>query len=166
MGDVLKCKFCDEVATVHLTQIINNKIHKVDLCETCAQQKGVSDPEGFSLAEMLMQSNAAMGSDEQQLQCPACGCRTSDFRRTGCMGCAECYIAFEPSLEPILEDMHSGLKHTGKVPSHALNLQSYHTRLHNLKSALVRAIEDEAYEEAAKYRDEIHALETQASEPT
>lgn len=164
MGDALKCKFCNEVATVHLTQIINNKIHKVDLCESCAQQKGVSDPEGYSLAEMLMQSNAELGRDEQQLECPACGCRTSDFRRTGRMGCAECYTAFEPLLEPILEDMHSGLRHTGKVPSNALKHQSYHTQLHNLKLALASAIENEAYEQAAEYRDQILALETQTSD--
>jgi len=34
-------------STVHLTQIVNNKIHKVDLCEECAQAKGVTDPERF-----------------------------------------------------------------------------------------------------------------------
>lgn len=161
MGDALKCKFCDEIATVHLTQIINNKIHKVDLCENCAQQKGVSDSEGYSLAEMLMQSSIAIDSDQEEIQCTACGCRTSDFRRTGRMGCSECYTAFEPLLEPILEDMHSGLRHIGKVPAFAPNRQSHHTQLSSLKASLASAIEAEAYEEAAQFRDKIQALEAE-----
>ncbi|CAI8258401.1 MAG: Protein-arginine kinase activator protein [Opitutia bacterium UBA7350] len=161
MGNVLKCKFCDEVATVHLTQIINNKIHKVDLCENCAQNKGVSDSEGYSLAEMLMQTNIPADQDELQAQCQSCGYGTSDFRRTGRMGCSECYTTFEPLLEPILEDMHSGLKHIGKVPAFALNRQSFLTQMNNLKVSLARAIESEAYEEAAQYRDKIQALESE-----
>ncbi len=164
MSDYLKCKFCGEAATVHLTQIINNKIQKVDLCENCAQQKGVSDPEGYSLAEMLVQSNAGLEAEEGQLQCSSCGCTTGDFRRTGRMGCADCYIAFEPLLEPILEDMHIGLNHVGKVPVHALSRQSHNAQLHNLKTALTRAVEEEAYEKAAQYRDQIQALEESFNE--
>jgi protein arginine kinase activator len=165
MDDCLKCKFCGKVATVHLTQIINNKIQKVDLCEECAQQKGVSDPEGYSLADMLVQSNAGLEGEEGQLQCATCGCTTADFRRTGRMGCADCYIAFEPLLEPILEDMHAGLSHTGKVPVHALSRQSQSAQLHSLKGALTRAIEKEAYEEAAQYRDQIQALQENIDKP-
>ena len=53
MANPLKCDLCSKPATVHLTQIVNNKVHKVDLCETCAQAKGVTDPSGFSLADLL-----------------------------------------------------------------------------------------------------------------
>jgi protein arginine kinase activator len=163
MGNELTCKFCEKVATVHLTQIINNKIHKVDLCESCAQQKGVSDPEGYSLAEMLLQSNLEAGKDEKQLHCSACGYTTSDFRRTGRLGCSECYTIFSPLLEPVLEDMHAGLKHVGKVPAHAVNRQSYGLQLQNLKAALAHAIEREEYEQAAQYRDQLKELESQAN---
>ena len=52
MANSLKCDLCSKPATVHLTQIVNNKIHKVDLCEACAQAKGVTDPSGFSLADL------------------------------------------------------------------------------------------------------------------
>ena len=44
MATPLKCDLCSKPATVHLTQIVNNKVHKVDLCEECAQAKGVTDP--------------------------------------------------------------------------------------------------------------------------
>src|SRR6185436_3124282 len=48
---VMVCQFCKQKeATVHLTQIVENEVKKVDLCEACAKEKGVNDPSGFSLA--------------------------------------------------------------------------------------------------------------------
>ena len=57
MANPLKCDLCTKPATVHLTQIVNNKVHKVDLCEACAQAKGVTDPAGFSLADLLVKAS-------------------------------------------------------------------------------------------------------------
>ena len=57
MANPLKCDLCAKPATVHLTQIVSNKVHKVDLCETCAQAKGVTDPSGFSLADLLLKAS-------------------------------------------------------------------------------------------------------------
>jgi protein arginine kinase activator len=49
------CNFCKKnEAKVHLTQIVDNKMQKVDLCEACSKEKGVSDPTGFSLADLLL----------------------------------------------------------------------------------------------------------------
>ena len=51
----MQCQFCNKSpATVHLTQIVEDEMKKLDLCETCAKQKGVTDPTGFSLAELLL----------------------------------------------------------------------------------------------------------------
>ena len=41
-------RFLPRPATVHFTQIDNNKVHNVDLCEDCAKKKGVTNPGGFS----------------------------------------------------------------------------------------------------------------------
>ena len=52
----MRCAICDQrEATVHLTMIEGEKgnIRKMDLCEECAQTKGVNDPTGFSLYELL-----------------------------------------------------------------------------------------------------------------
>ena len=39
------CEVCQtENATVHLTQIINGRMQTFDLCEKCAEEKGVPDP--------------------------------------------------------------------------------------------------------------------------
>lgn len=149
---------------MHLTQIVNNKIHKVDLCETCAQQKGVTDPEGFSLADLLAKTTALTPmADEAQDICPVCGYETADFRRTGRLGCAACFDTFRAQIVPVLEDMHAGTAHKGKVPQLALSRRSAELELKHLKEALTRAVEEEAYEEAAKFRDQIKVIEETAS---
>src|SRR5439155_369788 len=71
------CDICKQnVATVHLTQMVEGKTKKVDLCEACSKEKGVDDPTGFSLADLLLglgaaqeMAQAAAGSD---LKCPSC----------------------------------------------------------------------------------------------
>jgi len=51
----MKCCVCNEkAATVHLTQIVGDKTIKVDVCIDCAARKGLNDPAGFSLADMLL----------------------------------------------------------------------------------------------------------------
>ena len=48
----MQCCICKEKpATVHLTQIVGDKMQKLDLCEECAKTKGINDPTGFSLAD-------------------------------------------------------------------------------------------------------------------
>lgn len=169
MPENLKCSLCSKPATVHLTQIVNNKIVKVDLCEECAQAKGVTDPQGFSLADMLNKTNlveSSSSSSERQLKCDACGMTTADFRRTGRLGCADCYDTFVPLLRPVLEDMHAGIVHKGKIPVLALERQSSAAELQGLENALLRAIEEEAYEDAARFRDQIRALKEATAEET
>ena len=54
------CDICKKnVATVHLTQMVEGKTKKVDLCEACSKDKGVDDPTGFSLADLLLGLGAA-----------------------------------------------------------------------------------------------------------
>ncbi|MGJ8653456.1 MAG: UvrB/UvrC motif-containing protein [Opitutaceae bacterium] len=164
MADHLKCSNCNKEATVHLTQIVNNKIHKVDLCESCAQKKGVTDPQGFSLAELMSKSTFTPESSDAQLVCESCGMETADFRRTGRLGCAACFEVFADLVRPVLEDMHVGITHKGKVPEITLTRLNSRAQLKALKDGLARSIAEEAYEEAAKIRDQIKDMETAVAE--
>lgn len=164
MANNLKCSNCDKEATVHLTQIVNNKIHKVDLCESCAQKKGVTDPEGFSLSDLLSKATMTPDSGDIPLVCPNCGLDTADFRRTGRLGCSACFAVFANLVRPVLEDMHVGVTHKGKVPELAVTRQDSQAKFQTLKDSLANAIAEEAYEEAAKFRDQINELERVAAE--
>jgi protein arginine kinase activator len=71
-------------------------------------------------------------------------------------------------LKPFLEDMHAGTAHKGKIPDVALSRQTSIAKLNSLENALHRAITEEAYEDAARFRDEIQAykehVESQAAQ--
>ena len=149
-----QCSHCTKPATIHLTQIVNNKIHKVDLCEDCPFKKGVTDPEGFSLADFILKPPAELIS-ESLIQCESCGMTPSDFKKTGRFGCPDCYETFSDILEPMLKNMHKDSVHCGKVPAAAIARISRKRRLEQLHSDLKLAIEAENYEEAARIRDLI-----------
>lgn len=156
MPTPLKCDLCSKPATVHLTQIVNNKVHKIDLCEECAQAKGVTDPSGFSLADLLLK--ASLNPEPANLstvRCEQCGFTPNDFKKLGRFGCPACYQTFTALIEPMLDSMHKGTAHTGKVPQKALARRSLHERLSQLETDLTAAIKSERYEDAARCRDEI-----------
>lgn len=157
MANSLKCDLCAKPATVHLTQIVNNKIHKVDLCEACAQAKGVTDPSGFSLADLLLKASLNP-EPRNEVQCESCGFTQQDFKKTGRFGCPACYDAFATTLEPVLDGMHKGVSHVGKSPQKALERRSLHERLSELETELDQAIKTERYEDAARFRDEIQLV--------
>jgi protein arginine kinase activator len=54
--------------------------------------------------------------------------------------------------------MHAGTVHQGKVPEVALSRQTNVAELQGLENAIQRAIDEEAYEDAAKYRDQIKVI--------
>ncbi len=161
MASPLKCDLCDNSATVHLTQIVNNKVHKVDLCEACAQAKGVTDPSGFSLADLLIKASLNPNQDSaahRALRCESCGFTQGDFKKHGRFGCPQCYDTFSDMLQPMLENMHKGPVHVGKVPRRALDRKQLQDRLTKLETELQEAVKAERYEEAARYRDEINEV--------
>lgn len=165
----MECDVCGkDNATIFLTQVIEGKVQKVNLCEVCAAQKGVTDPTGFDLAELLkgMGQESVQTKSSRGLICKACGFSQSDFKKTGRMGCSECYRVFAESLEGLLNAMHKGNSHIGKIP-HYLESQSRQRQLdeiEQLQKRLADSIEKENYEEAARIRDRLRQLEAKAVE--
>ncbi len=159
------CDICKKTeATVHLTQIVEGKILKVDMCEGCSKAKGVQDSAAFSLAELLAGFAPAAQPEEAQaegpgVQCPTCGMTQADFKKLGRFGCADCWVAFEDGLGPLLKAMHKGDRHVGKVPGKAAHTLVINDRIQELSEHLQKAIRGEQYEEAAGIRDEIRTLE-------
>jgi protein arginine kinase activator len=154
------CCICKEKeATVHLTQIAGEKMQKVDLCEDCAKTKGVNDPTGFSLADLLLGLGASQEIEQAGggagLKCAACGFTQADFKKAGRLGCSVCYQTFAEPLVGLLKTMHKGTRHVGKVPEKLRQTRDLTDRLKNLQKKLSKAIEDEDFEEAAILRDEI-----------
>jgi protein arginine kinase activator len=162
------CCICKErEATVHLTQIAGDKMQKVDLCEECAKTKGVNDPTGFSLADLLLGLGASQEMEQSgggvEIKCPRCGFTQADFKKAGRLGCPECYKTFAEGLDGLLKSMHKGVHHVGKVPEALRQTRDLSDRLKVLHKKLTKAVEDENFEQAALLRDEIKHMTAKLS---
>ncbi len=166
----MECNICGKHAKVHLTQLVGGQIKKIALCEDCAKEKGVTDPTGFALAEMLLGKTpgkvvptapAVAGSGRR---CPSCGFTLEDLRRIRRFGCADCYATFRDEVNQMLRGMHKGFKHCGKVPAGLMELHERTQRLEELRGKLDQAITAENYEEAAGLRDEIRQIEVRTAD--
>ena len=167
----MKCDFCPEKATVFLTQLVDNEVKKMCLCESCAEEKGVSDPTGFSLADVLLGGgkvpesgeivNVPEGGGDQA--CPGCGFTLAKFQQVGRLGCSRCYITFHSEIVGRLKGMHKGVKHLGRVPEHLADAHHRQQQLDTLNEQLEDAIKSENYEEAAGLRDRIADIQSGAA---
>ncbi|MDX1950858.1 MAG: UvrB/UvrC motif-containing protein [Verrucomicrobiota bacterium] len=163
------CDLCKQnVATVHLTQMVEGKTKKVDLCEACSKEKGVDDPTGFSLADLLLGLGAAQEIEQSagggELKCPHCGFTQADFKKAGRLGCSECYKIFSEGLESLLKTMHKGTRHVGKVPQSLRQSQDLADKLKALQKKLEKAIAEEDFESAAQIRDELKHVRVKLGE--
>lgn len=157
------CDVCKQAeARVHLTQILEGKKQKMDLCEACSKQKGVDDPTGVNLADLLLGLGAAQEMDQTagELRCPHCGFTQADFKKAGRLGCSHCYDTFAEPLEGLLKTMHKDTRHVGKTPRGKREAQDHLERLKSLQSQLDTAIKAEDFEQAASLRDEIKTVKT------
>ena len=158
----MQCDKCKKnEASVHLTQIVDGKVLKVDLCKSCAGESGVQDTTGFSLADLLVGLGAAdeFKKEGPGARCPACGLTQADFKKTGRLGCATCWETFAPGLATLLKAMHKGDHHIGKVPTRAAHTLVISEKIRQLSAELEKTVHAEKYEEAAVLRDQIRELE-------
>ena len=158
----MQCCICKEKpATVHLTQIEGEKMQKLDLCEECAKSKGINDPTSFAMADLMLGLGASQEIEQTagvELKCPRCGFSQADFKKSGRLGCPECYKTFADGLAGLLKTMHKGTRHVGKAPEALRQSRDLGDRLKLLQKKLAKAIDEENYEAAAALRDEIKAL--------
>jgi len=158
------CENCGEnQAIIHLTKIVDNQMNTFHLCEDCAAAKGLEPGVGAAnlpLADFLAQVGRSGPESAGAGPCPYCGLKLEDFKKTGRLGCSQCYVTFESSLKNLMRRLHGSVQHVGKVylppdPSRA----EQEERLAGLRRKLDRAVEREDFERAAQLRDLIRNLE-------
>ncbi len=178
----MRCDNCGErEAAIHLTQIVNNSVTTMHLCEQCAAEKGVETGAGvakFPLGDFLASLGKSGGGKAEEPDtaspCPACGGTLDDFRQTGRLGCARCYTTFEPHLRDLLRRLHGSTQHVGEryalpetagpgpgaeAGAGAAAGAPADSRVSALKEQLRRAVEAENFELAAELRDRLKVLE-------
>lgn len=140
------------------------------LCGECMQKMEVSltggDISGFLSSLLSILSQSAEETDDSPV-CSGCGMHYSAFERTGRLGCAQCYHDFAEQLRLVLQRIHGNIQHEGRKPTHWENtpehpvLSPMEQKREELRQKMEEAVADENFEDAAKYRDELRALEAQ-----
>lgn len=136
--------------------------HEQFLCEACAQAQHDLFGQAKDLAEVWKLLKAQQPAARKQpagAACPDCGMTLRDFRQRGRLGCPKDYEVFGAQLRDLLERLHGSARHVGRGPDQGESALLRRKRLDELQQALASAIREEAYEEAAKLRDEIKSLE-------
>ncbi|HUR95998.1 MAG TPA: UvrB/UvrC motif-containing protein [Gemmatimonadales bacterium] len=168
----MSCDQCRErEAVIHLTQIVNEQVTTLHLCEKCAAEKGVDSP-GSAVKTPLGSFLAEMTKGPEQLpsprtadSCQRCGGSFQDFRETGRLGCSDCYRAFEAPLRDLLRRLHGSTHHLGEryaereAPQTMDAVVPQGSRSSELREQLRLAVEAENFELAAELRDRLRVME-------
>ena len=168
----MTCEECGvRPAKFHLMTIINGDRVERNLCPTCMakHQKQLPGLDFSNLAGILNSILAGRDEEEQARQdaeyegcaCEQCGMTYAEFQKGGMLGCAGCYQAFRAPLTAMLQRVHGNTQHAGRVPAGTHSGVSIRMNIERLRQKLQRAVADEDYEQAAKLRDAIRALNVQ-----
>ncbi len=168
------CNVChSKQATIHFKHVSNNEVVEIHLCGSCAQEKGINlfamedvpfGEQQYGLADLLAGFTDMPSSLEMKKvirKCPNCGVTYTDFKKSGRLGCSECYKAFKDQLAPLLGRLQGSTHHKGKIPEiqgKSKKLMKRET-IGELKVKLRYLIKKENHEEAAVIRDRIKDLE-------
>ena len=167
----MTCNLCGvNEATIHLTEIVNNQMVEIHLCETCAQEKGTDFKTHFNFGELLgslsdLESVLKPGEKKLATRCPQCSMSYEEFGKCGRLGCTACYDAFGKLLLPMIKRVQRSNHHVGKRPSRISGGVRFTQDLRRLQDRLKKSIQEEAFEDAAKIRDEIDQLQEKMKKP-
>ena len=171
----MKCQVCNEKeATYFYEETVNGKSRTFHLCHDCAkklQSEGKLNAklpdEGFAvtlpdLFGDLFGFTAHRAEKPQQSQsCPDCGATWREIAAGGKLFCPTCYETFREPLTGSLRSMHGNVSHVGRAPQAFSAAAERKNKQTALRAALKTAIEAENFEEAARLRDELRAMENQ-----
>ncbi len=160
----MKCECCHEAeATIHLTQVIDGNVKKLNLCPDCAAESGIDLNSPISITDILMGLGAqppevSPAAAEFDLSCSRCQLTRTEFKKRSRLGCPECYNAFMGELTALTKAMHHSGQHIGKIPVCQGSQARITAQIAALQKDIATAIAMEQYEEAASLRDKIKAL--------
>jgi protein arginine kinase activator len=167
-----KCK--KNEAKINLITVVNGQKHEIWLCENCVKDissipffSSIGQNMNFPFQGMLTEilSNAdgnKINLDNNKIKeivCSNCGLTYDEFKKTGKLGCSDCYKEFKVVLDPRIKSLQAGIKHVGKVPNMKGGELIRRRKLKDLKEEMQKLIVTEEYERAAIVRDEIKKLE-------
>lgn len=177
-----RCKIRE--ANIQYTEVIGGVKKEHHFCSQCAKEldfgpySAIFDgefPLGKLLSGLLGIGEAEEAkSSTRQVVCPTCGVSYDEFVKDSRFGCPDCYGVFDLLMSENIKQLQGSDRHRGKRPKNRLketapemaevleekngHEETPEEQLRILEAKLKEAIRTEAYEAAAKYRDQIRAL--------
>lgn len=166
------CQICKQAkANIHTLCLEGGEWVQHHICEKCALGAGPGSAlETGSVIKLFGQMLAQAGEPSSEagaatgVRCPGCGQSHEQFQNNRRLGCARCYDTFQSELEQIFLRVQDKAVHCGKVPDRPRNPPPSPLELRRLAENLQRAVQEERFEEAARYRDEINRLRQELGE--
>lgn len=171
---IVLCERCHQKdVVVAFTQIVGNEKKTLNLCKSCADEGGLSNPlvdlsKVFGkiivtiLGKQLASKKGTLRREyDDALTCTCCGCSWGEFQESGRLGCAACYDTFKEPMNTVLRRLHGNNRHIGTKEDNVD--RSTDASISDLRNQLKRAVETESYESAAELRDHIRKLERKKS---
>lgn len=163
----MRCERCfKNPSSICLTKVVGGEKVELHCCESCARIVGDVDFDTpFSsnnfLESILENINRSPLKVNYILMtaCSRCGMSYHKYKELGRLGCSECYKSFEDKLGDMVKGVQGYGLHVGKIPSNQRGDIGKQREFQLLKKELQKAIEMEAFEEAAKIRDRMKVLE-------
>ena len=150
------CSKCHKnEASVYFKQNINGEVREYALCPHCAAEMEV----GFTPLNLFGSMFTASKPKSEHKRCTLCSSTFDEIKRTGKVGCAECYSVFADELSPMIDSIHRTSRHVGRAPEGYSEKRRAENELEALRKELKAAIEAENYERAAELRDLIKGKE-------
>ena len=156
----MDCDFCDDEASIFLTQVEGNANKSVHLCQACAQDKNLLQEHNLlnALDESFMPTDSA-----PTLSC-SCGFTAEQLISVGRLGCSKCYHVFADLLTDRISEMQAGTFHTGKTLSLEENADYLRDFITRTKSQMNALIQEERFEEVNLLKSKLLKLESQLSQ--
>ncbi len=112
---------------------------------------------------MALEYNTFYDSSDE-MTCPECGTKFSEYQKTSLLGCQYCYKYFREFLNPSIKKYQFNLQHVGKYPINTSDSANSRKRLNVLEKELREEVLKENFEKAAVLRDEIIVLKKEIEE--
>ncbi|MBN1523515.1 MAG: UvrB/UvrC motif-containing protein [Spirochaetales bacterium] len=168
----MTCEICNaKEAVFHIKQIIGKDEIELHLCDKCAQLRGITKSENamdFSISQLLtglVDTKTVIKKNANEIQeCAQCGYTLTKFKKTGVLGCSECFAVFAKQVKNYVHKIYGNVAHRGKYPSKLEAYKNYVFDVETLKEELKQAITVEDYERAALLRDRIRDMTDEVEE--
>ena len=150
------CKKND--ATVPLKHVVDGEVTDIDACECCAEKHGFNIQLPIPLlTDFLFGVNpeVAQPDPEDDSSCLVCHMNRSDFHKASRLGCEACYDTFSEDMTVLVDNMHMGNRHLGKVPRARKD-----THISAIRQEIDIAEKADDTLRAARLRDHIRQLES------